>query len=534
MSADATVRAPVTRPEPGFEDISDAIARHARERPEDFCITYQDETVSWAEFDRRLNRVANALIALGIAPSDKVALIGRNSLRYAEALFGALRAGACVVPLSSLTTTETIERMLDDSDSQVLFLEEECFAVVSQTTDRRPKLVRGGLIGLDFERPGWTAFDHLIAAQSAAPPGRRIQPDWHFNIIYSSGTTGVPKGILHDRALRWRASCSPMLAELGLGPDAITLVSTPLYSNTTMASLLPSLYSGSSLILMRKFDVVEFLQLAQRHKVTHAMLVPVQYQRLLDHPDFGHYDLSSFRQKYSTSAPLLAETKRAVLERWPGGLVEFYGLTEGGGICALAAHLFPNKLHTVGKPSADSDLRIIDEEGHELPQGEVGEIIGRSPVMMSGYYKQPEQTAALQYVSKDGLVFFRQGDMGRFDEDGFLELLDRKKDMIISGGFNIYANDLERELLKHPAVSDVAVIGVPSEQWGESPYALVVRKPGATDDLATILAWANARLGKLQRLAGGELRDELPRSPIGKILKRELRSPFWKDAGRIL
>src|SRR6185436_6382770 len=140
------------------------------------------------------------------------------------------------------------------------------------------------------------------------------------------------------------------------------------------------------------------------------------------------------------------------------------------------------------------------------PRGEIGEIIGRSPVMMSGYYKNPDQTAAFQYVSKDGFVFFRQGDMGRFDEDGFLELLDRKKDMIISGGFNIYANDLEVELLKHPAVSDVAVIGVPSEQWGESPYALIVRKPGATDDIATIVAWANARLGKLQRLTGGELR----------------------------
>ncbi len=521
-----------TAPPPPFEDIADAIARHARERPDDPCITYGETTLTWKQFDARLNQVANALIGLGIGPSDKVAMVGRNSLRYAEALYGTLRAGACAVPLSSMAAAESIEMMLDDSDSKVLFLEEEFFALAGPARDRLTKIVPGGFVAFDFDRPGWTRYENLVDRAPATPTGRRIEPDWHFNIIYSSGTTGVPKGILHDRALRHRTVCGPILAELGFGPGGITLASTPLYSNTTMAAVLPSFYWGSQVIIMRKFDVVEFLKTAERHRVTHAMLVPVQYQRLLDHPDFDKYDLSSFKLKLSTSAPLRAHIKKAAIERWPGGLMEIYGLTEGGAACTLMAHLFPDKLHTVGKPSPDADMRIVDEQGNELPQGEIGEIIGRGPLMMSGYYKKPDKTAEFKYVTKDGLTFFRQGDMGRFDEDGFLELLDRKKDMIISGGFNIYANDLELELLKHPSVSDVAVIGVPSEEWGESPYALVVRKPGANDDAEAILAWANRRLGKLQRLSGVEFRDELPRSSIGKILKRELRAPFWEKAGR--
>jgi acyl-CoA synthetase (AMP-forming)/AMP-acid ligase II len=532
MTADANDADLAPSPDPVFEDIADAIARHARARPADPCITYQDQTLSWGEFDRRLNQVAHALIALGVGPSDKVALVGRNSLRYAEALFGTLRAGGCAVPLPTMVTAQSLQMMLDDSDSKVLFLEDEFFDLAGPATERPGKLVPGGLIGLDFCRPGWAAFDDLVGAQPDTPPGRKIEPEWHFNIIYSSGTTGVPKGILHDRALRWRTVCGPLLAALGFGPGGITLVSTPLYSNTTMAAVLPSLYWGSQLVLMRRFDVVGFLQLAQRYRVTHAMLVPVQYDRLLDHADVDAYDLSSFVMKFSTSAPLRASVKRALLNRWPGGLMEIYGLTEGGAACVLMAHLCPDKLHTVGVPGANADLRIIDEKGNELPRGEVGEVVGRGPLMMTGYYKRPEETAAFTYVSKDGLVFFRQGDMGRLDEDGFLELLDRKKDMIISGGFNVYASDLEVELLKHPAVADVAVIGIPSAEWGESPYAFIVRRPGATEAVDAIVAWANARLGKLQRLAGGELRDDLPRSSIGKILKRDLRAPFWRGTER--
>jgi long-chain acyl-CoA synthetase len=215
-----------------------------------------------------------------------------------------------------------------------------------------------------------------------------------------------------------------------------------------------------------------------------------------------------------------------VLQRWPGGLIEFYGMTEGGGTCILEAHLHPTKLHTVGQAAPGSDIRLIDEEGNELPRDQLdaaGEVVGHSAGMMTGYHRQPEKTREAEWFDATGKRFIRTGDVGRFDADGFLTLFDRKKDMIISGGFNIYPSDLEAVLRGHAAVADAAVIGVPSEQWGETPVAFVVRKEGDTTTEEALLQWANDQLGKTQRLARLGFIDELPRSAIGKVLKRELR-----------
>jgi acyl-CoA synthetase (AMP-forming)/AMP-acid ligase II len=274
---------------------------------------------------------------------------------------------------------------------------------------------------------------------------------------------------------------------------------------------------------MKKFDAGAYLALAAKHRVTHTMLVPVQYQRIMARADFGDYDLSSFVMKFCTSAPFSAALKADVLKRWPGGLIEYFGMTEGGGTCVLVAHLYPDKLHTVGQPAPGHDIRVIDEEGRELPPGEVGEVVGRSDLMMSGYHNRDEATAAARWVSPEGLTFIRTGDVGRFDADGFMELMDRKKDMIISGGFNIYPSDLEAVLRQHADVADVAVVGVPSTEWGETPVAFVVSRGAGGEDLR---AFANAKLGKTQRIAAVELIDELPRSHIGKVLKRELRDAY--------
>jgi acyl-CoA synthetase (AMP-forming)/AMP-acid ligase II len=227
--------------------------------------------------------------------------------------------------------------------------------------------------------------------------------------------------------------------------------------------------------------------------------------------------------KFCTSAPFAAALKADVLARWPGGLVEFYGMTEGGGSCALPAHLHPDKLHTVGQPMEGHDIRLIDDEGREVGPGETGEVVGRSGSMMLGYHGHPAKTHEAEWTSPAGDRFIRTGDVGRFDADGFLTLLDRKKDMVISGGFNIYPSDLEAALREHPAVADVAVVGVPSEQWGETPVGFVVRREGQGVGEAELLQWFNQRIGKTQRLAALHFIAELPRSAIGKVLKRELR-----------
>jgi long-chain acyl-CoA synthetase len=353
----------------------------------------------------------------------------------------------------------------------------------------------------------------------------QITPEGRFNIIYSSGTTGTPKGIVQPNLMRWAHVRRG--GDSGYGPDAVTIISTPLYSNTTLVSFFPAIALGGTLVLMAKFDALKFLQTAEREGVTHAMLVPVQYQRIMAVPSFDSFDLSAFRMKFCTSAPFSAALKADILARWPGGLIEYYGMTEGGGTVALAAHLYPHKLHTVGKPAQGHEIRLIGDDGKEVAPGEAGEVVGRSPAaMMLGYHNQPDKTQEAEWFDAEGRRYIRTGDVGRFDADGFLTLLDRKKDMIISGGFNVYPSDLEAVLVKHPAVLEAAVVGVPSEQWGETPVAFVVLKPGASESLDALCTWVNERVGKTQRLAALEIVPSLPRSAIGKVLKRELRDQY--------
>jgi long-chain acyl-CoA synthetase len=365
-----------------------------------------------------------------------------------------------------------------------------------------------------------------LAPTGARPGPVAIEPAWPFNIIYSSGTTGTPKGIVQSHGMRWGQVRRAEAA--GYGPDAVTLIATPLYSNTTLVVVIPTLARGGALVLMPKFDCARYLELAATHRATHTMLVPVQYQRLMSWPGFDRYDLSSFRFKACTSAPFRAELKAEVLRRWPGELTEYYGLTEGGGSTILYCRQHPTKLDTVGQPAEGHDIRLIDEQGRELPRhaDAVGEVVGRSSSMMLGYHHQPDKTREAEWFDSRGRRFIRTGDVGRFDADGFLILMDRRKDMIISGGFNVYPSDLEAELRRHSAVADAAVVGVPSERWGETPVAYVVRRDGHTDDAQALREWLNARVGKTQRLSDLRLVDELPRSAIGKVLKRELRERY--------
>lgn len=529
MSPDtALVPQPTQRDFPDFVSIPVRIARHAAAWPDKVAAKCEGKSRTWRDFDKRLNRIARSLSGMGIGKGDKIAILAANSIEYLETFMGALRAGACVVPLSTMAAADALEKMLDDCDAKVLFLSEQYLGLVEPYERRLGKLIEGGRIAYDFSRTGWRDFEAWLEPASDAPYEVPIGQLDDFNIIYSSGTTGLPKGILHSHVMR--DLLAVRFGGFEYGPDSISLASTPLYSNTTLVAVLATVGLGGTTILMPRSDVVKFLEIAERERVTHAMLVPVQYQRILAHPDFDKYDLGSFKAKLSTSAPLRAHIKADCLKRWPGQLVEIYGLTEGGASCTLVANLHPDKLHTVGQPGLGSEIVVLDEQGNVLPQGEVGELAGRAQLMMKGYYKQDDKTRDLFWHDKDGHLFFKSGDMGRVDEDGFVILLDRKKDMIISGGFNVYAADIEGLLLKHPDVVDVAVIGIPSEQWGESPLALCVRREGATTDEAAIRDWANNQLSKTQRLVAVEFRPSLPRSTIGKIMKRELREPYW--AGR--
>jgi acyl-CoA synthetase (AMP-forming)/AMP-acid ligase II len=504
-----------------FGTLSDFVRMQAAVRPNHTALIQGERVVGWRDFDDLIDRAAATLQARGIGSQEVIAICAANSIEYVVVFLSALRAGMVVTPLAPTATANSLDLMLRDSGAKILFLDRATSDHLSRLTNPAP-IPRIALDGSDIAE----SFEKWLIPVGSVPDVVEVSPDWGFNIIYSSGTTGVPKGIVQPHALRW-GQMNPADPP-GYSPHAVTLVSTGLYSNTTLTSVVPTLAGGGTIVLMDKFDARGFLELSERHRVTHAMLVPVQYQRLLAHADFDRFDLSSYVMKYCTSAPFSAKLKREVLDRWPGGLTEYFGMTEGGGSCALLAHEHPDKLHTVGRPIAGHDIRVIGEDGQELPPGAIGEIVGHSVAIMTGYHNQPQKTAEAEWFSPDGRRFIRTGDIGRFDEEGFLTIMDRKKDMIISGGFNIYPSDLESVARQHPDVQDVAVVGVPSEQWGETPVAFIVSKGASAED---IKAFVNERVGKTQRLADVHLRAELPRSHIGKILKRDLRDSYSRPAG---
>ncbi|MBL8341396.1 MAG: acyl--CoA ligase [Rubrivivax sp.] len=523
------------RADADFLDLPSMLAEAARRHPQALALADGERRITHAQLDAMLDRVAAALQREGLGPGDVVALIAAPSAEYVCAFLGALRAGLAVAPLAPSSTPAQLMQMLADCEARISFNDRAGFEALAgqqlpaSLAARPPRPVH-----LDSSQGG-LSFEEWLASPGARPAPVPIEPAWPFNLIYSSGTTGTPKGIVQSHAMRWahirRGSAT------GYGPGSVTLVATPLYSNTTLVALIPSLAWAGAVVLMNRFDAGEYLRLAARHRATHTMLVPVQYRRLLAHPDFDRTDLTSFVAKFCTSAPFHAELKAEVLRRWPGGLTEYYGLTEGGGTCILPCHQHPTKLHTVGPPAEGHDIRLIDAEGRELPpeavqRGESGEIVGRSPGMMTGYHRQAAKTSEAEWFDADGRRYIRHGDIGHFDEDGFVVLTDRAKDLIISGGFNVYPSDLEAVLRRHPAVADVSVIGVPSEQWGETPVACVVLREGADAGLGgeALRTWANAQLGKTQRLSAVRLLPELPRSAIGKVLKRELREA-WARAG---
>lgn len=468
--------------------------------------------LSWRETAALVERIAARLQADGLERGQAVAILGTSTVEYALVFLAAIRAGGCAAPLTTSASPEQLAGMASDSGAIHLFIDRAKLNELGDFT-----LPIASQIVLDEE-----LYSFMAPEGTKAAPFEPADKD-PFNIIYSSGTTGIPKGIVHSHGMRWRQMT--FRAAMNYGVDSRTLTSTPLYSNTTMAVFLPTMYSGGCASIMGKFDTEKWLQRAQDERITHTMLVPVQYRRLMQFDRFDDFDLSAMKMKYCTSAPFPADLKGEVLKRMPGGLIEIYGMTEGGVACIFPVHEHPDKLHTVGRPAPGHFLKVIDENGNEVPPGVAGELIGKSSTMMLGYKNQPEKTREGYWIDpEDGSTWQRMGDVGRVDADGFVELVGRTKDVIISGGFNIFPIDLEAELLKDERVAEAAVVGVPSESWGETPVGFVVLKPDVSEDaLEDIRTVANSRLGKTQRVAELYAIDDMPRSHIGKLLKTELR-----------
>ena len=502
-----------------FGSLPELVAQQAAQQPHHTALILEGQHLNYAQLCAGMDRVASSLQRDGLRPGDVLALCAGTSIEYVMAYLGALRAGVAVAPLAPSATAEHLSAMLDNCGARLVLRDR---AVAVQWPLRAGSTLR--CVALDDSAEAGELWSDWLAAGELVSAPIRPQPDWAFNVIYSSGTTGVPKGIVQSWAMRW-AHLRRAVTN-GYGPTSISLCATPLYSNTTLVAALPTLALGGTLVMMRKFDAAHYLQLAEQHGATHTMLVPVQYQRLMACPSFDQTDLSRLHHKFCTSAPFNAKLKAEVLQRWPGRLIEYYGLTEGGVRCELHCHDFPHKLHTVGRPGEGADIRFINDQGQEIPKGELGEIVGQSAGMMTGYYHLPEKTREAEWFDAQGKRFIRSGDVGRMDEDGFIVLGDRMKDMIITGGFNVYPCDIEDILVHHPQVYECAVVGAPSEQWGETPVAFVVTRSDTQPDAQAMREWLNSRVGKTQRVADVRLVESLPRSEIGKVLKRQLREQY--------
>ena len=488
-----------------FGRLDELTAAYAVEQPGALAIVVGDCKITYAQLEDSVDRLGAALQREGLVKGDVIALCAGTSAPYIALFLAASRVGVIVAPLATWIPVDQICTLAADSGAKRLFTD-----IVALTDLSVAPVVMMG------ELEAW------MAPAGARPRAVKIGPDDVHYIMYSSGTTGAPKGIVQSYLSRWRG-----LVEFGSAPvRASYIVSTPLYASSTIFAWGKPLACGGVAVMMPKFDALGFLFLAETWRVTNAVLVPVQVQRILAHPDFDSFDLGSFMNKLVVGAPFDPALKAETVRRWPGGLSEFYGVSEGGVACLLDASQRPDKLHTVGEPLAACDLRVIDDEGRELPRGAIGEIVGRARVMMQGYHNQPDATEKALWFDDQGRRYIRSGDIGRIDEDGFVQLLGRKKDMIVSGGQNIYPCDLEAVLQRHPAVQDVAVVGRISARWGEEPVVFATLNPGAGIDAGALLAWVCERVGKPQRPAEVIILDELPRSPIGKILKRQLRALF--------
>lgn len=506
------IAAYVARP---FGSFADLVALQARAAPDRIAIVCEGEQIDYAGLDERADRIAASLQRDGVVSGGVVAICAASSINYAAIFIATLRAGAAIAPLSPSATAAQLAAMIADSAPSHLFVDAAAAAHLAPVREAL------GLAFITLDGQSATIDAWLAPAGTTRNP-IEVTPEQAFNIIYSSGTTGTPKGIVQSFAMRWPHN--HLGDPPGYGPGAVAMISTPLYSNTTLVSFLPALAGGGTVVLMPKFDAREFLVLSERHRANIAMLVPVQYRRILDVPDFDAFNLSSYRMKYATSAPFSAELKADVLRRWPGGLIEYYGMTEGGGSCMLVAHEHPDKLHTVGRPMEGHEMLVIDADGKAALPGVPGEVVGRSRSMMSGYRNQPDKSAEAEWFNPAGQRYIRTGDIASVDTQGFFTLIGRAKDMIISGGINLYPIDLETVLSEHPAVIEAAVVGVPSREWGETPVAFVtLNAPIAAEALRD---WANRQLGKMQRISAVYIVDELPRNAIGKIVKRTLQDRY--------
>ena len=509
--------------------LADIVRGHARERPDATAMVYQGHVTSYGLLDRLASRVANGLIAEGIRPQVRVAHLDKSSDSFFELLFGVAKVGAVMVSVNWRLAAPEILHIVNDAEAEILFVGEEYFPVIESIRGRLTKVRR--IVSLGGGHADWEAFTAWRDRHSDRDPLLPVKPADTSVQFYTSGTTGLPKGAeLTNANFAWML---PLWTRSWLlGPGVPNLVCLPMFHIGGAGWGIAGLFSGAANHVVREFVPAQILETIHREHVQVMLLVPAMILFLLQAPEIRETDLSSLRLIVYGAAPIPAELLKQAMGVFPCGFQQVYGLTETTGAITLLppADHDPNdskKLLSCGYAQEGVELRIVGEDGMDMPANQVGEIAVRSPQIMGGYWRLPEATA--RAVQGD---WFFTGDAGYLDDKGYLYIYDRVKDMIVSGGENIYPAEVESALFGHPSVADVAVIGVPDERWGEAVKAVVVRKPGAETSPAELINWARERIAGYKLPKSVDFIDALPRNPTGKILKRELRKTYWGDRQR--
>jgi long-chain acyl-CoA synthetase len=507
------------------------IERAARLNPEGVATRYAEREFNWSQVQERVASFAAGLAGLGLAQGDRVAILSLNSDRYYESIFAIPWAGYCVVPLNTRWALLENDYALRDSGTKVLLFDdaftEQAGQLLSDIDDLGVAIFMG-----EGECPDWAqSYETMIAQHEPIVASSRGGDDMA-GIFYTGGTTGFPKGVMQSHRAIW-ASAIGSLPEFQMNRDSNYLHVAPMFHMADFAGGMGVTLCAGKNVILQSFDPVHVLQAFSEEKVTHVLLVPAMIKMILNHPGVDEADLSSVERMIYGASPMPAATLEQCMSLWPSiGLVQAYGQTE---LAPIATTLSADdhregggKLKSAGRPTPINDIRIVGDDGANCPRGTSGEVVVRGPHTMMGYWNKPEETArALQ----DGWVF--TGDAAYFDEDGYLFIVDRVKDMVVTGGENVFTTEVENAVISHEAVQDVAVIGIPHPEWGEAVHAIVILHPGQTATEEELIAHCRERIAGYKLPKGFTFREEpLPLSGAGKVLKTELRKPFWEGRDR--
>lgn len=506
--------------------------QYYRERP---AVKQDTRTLTYGELGEQVNRLANAFLALGLVHGDRVALLMWNCPEYIVCDFALAAAGLVKVPLNHLLTREEIAFRIQDSEASAIVCDEFFSSLVGELTADCPSLKRRICIReTSGDTPAsFTAFDHLLRQGSPRDPGVPVSHEDLIGIMYTGGTTGRSKGVMHTHKSTLAIAFSE-IAEWDIGHGEILLQMAPL-PHATQFMLLPGFLRGGTHVLMKKFDPEEMLQTVERERVSWTFMVPTMIYVLLDDPALEKYDASSLRTVVYGAAPMSPEKLQRAIERMGPILVQAYSqmevanqtttLTKRDHVEALKSARA--RLGSCGRPVSIAQVRIVDDGDADVQVGEAGEVVTRGPHMMRGYWRREEETAK---TMRGGWI--HTGDIARADEDGYIYIVDRAKDMIISGGMNVYSVEVENVLMGHPAIREACVIGIPDEKWGEAVSAFVVLREGAVLGPDEVIDFCGRKLAAYSRPKRVEFVTEIPKTPYGKMDKKAMRSRFWRDRKR--